>query len=137
MNKNDIQLNSLIRWVNVKIAPSEIDGVGIFALKDITAGSKLYMDIMPEIFNVPYKKLYNNTPAYIHDTILERWPLVKQDTPFVYPDARYVAYCNHSDGANYDAENDVALRDIKAGEEITEDYRKIEGHEEVFKFLMV
>ena len=135
MNKEELQINTLIKWVNVRIAPSDIHGVGIFALKDIPEGTKLYMDIMPEIFKLPYKKLLNNSPAYIHDIILERWPLIKKGSPFVYPDARYVAYCNHSDNPNFDAKNDVTLTDIKEGEEVTENYRFIEGYEDIFDFI--
>lgn len=128
-------LNTLIQWVNVELKPSDIDGVGVFALYDIPQGTKLYMDIMPMIFNIPYKKLRNNVPEYIHDTIVGRWPAVKNNTPFVYPDARYVAYCNHSDDANYDAKEDVTLREIKKGEEITENYKLIDGWEDIYPFI--
>lgn len=132
-----IQIDALIRFVNVKIAPSDIHGVGVFAVRYIPKGTKLYMDIMPEIFRIPYKSLQNNAPEYIHDLILSRWPKVKQGDPFVFPDARYVAYCNHSDDANYDAFEDVALRDIKEGEEVTEDYKKIEGWKDIYPFINV
>ena len=131
----EIQSNTLIKWVNTRIAPSPIHGVGVFAIKDIPNGTKLYLDIMPEIFTLPYKKLLNNMPAYIHDLIIERWPLIKIGSPFVYPDARMVAYMNHSGDANYDAKTDMTLRDIREGEEVTEDYKKIEGWQDVFAFL--
>lgn len=132
------QIETLIRWINCYIAPSDIHGVGIFAIRDIPEGTKLYLDIMPELFRLPYKKLKNNCPAYVHDTLVSRWPRVKLGEPFVYPDARYVAYMNHGgDDANYDAINDVALRDIKEGEELTEDYRKITGARQVYDFLDV
>lgn len=134
-NIEQIKLNTLVKWVNVRIAPSEIHGVGVFAIRDILKGEKLYMDIMPELFNLPYKKIKNNLPEYISEILLERWPLIKDGSPFIYPDARYVAYCNHSDEANYSAKDDVALRDIKVGEEITENYKEIEGWKEVFTFL--
>lgn len=133
----NILVNTLCRWVTVKLAPSEIDGVGVFAIKDMPKGTKLYADIMPEVFKLPYKMLKNNTPEYVHDTLVQRWPLVRKDSPFVYPDVRFVAFMNHGgDDANYDAVNDVLLRNVEAGEEITEDYRKIEGWEETFPFLV-
>lgn len=137
MNQTEnILVNTLCRWVTVRLAPSEIDGVGVFAIKDMPAGTKLYTDIMPEVFKLPYKMLKNNTPEYVHDSIIQRWPLVKKGSPFVYPDVRYVAYMNHSDDPNYDAINDELLRNVKEGEEITEDYRKIEGWEDIFPFLV-
>ena len=46
-----------------------------------------------------------------------------------------VAYMNHSSDANYDAVEDRTLRDIKEGEEITEDYRKIKGCEIVHPWI--
>ena len=66
----EIQVNTLIKWVNTRIAPSPIHGVGVFAIKDIPKGTKLYLDIMPEIFTLPYNKLLNNMPSYIHDLII-------------------------------------------------------------------
>lgn len=130
------QIEALIKWVNVRIAPSEIHGVGLFALKDIPEGTELYLDLMPEVFKVSYKKLKNNVPSYIHDVIVERWPHVANGSAFVYPDARYVCYMNHSDNPNYDPSTDRAIRDIKAGEEITENYKDIEGWEGIYPFLV-
>ena len=134
-NIEEKQIEALIRWVNVRIAPSDIHGVGVFAINDIPEGTKLYMDIMPEMFRLPYKKVKNNLPEAISQILLERWPLIQKGSPFVYPDARYVAYCNHSDSPNYDAKKDIAIKDIKAGEEITEDYRQIDGWKEIFDFI--
>lgn len=131
----DLQINTLMKWVTVRLGKSDIHGIGVFAIRDLSEGTKLYMDIMPEIFKLPYKKLKNNTPEYVHQTILERWPLIANGSPFVYPDARYVAYCNHSDHANYDAKNDILLCDVKAGEEITEDYSLIDGAKDIYDFL--
>lgn len=135
MTLEEKQINTLIKWVNVRLAPSSIHGIGVFALKDIPKGTKLYMDIMPELFTLSYKKVKNNLPPEISTLLLERWPLIKQGSPFVFPDARYVAYCNHSDDANYDAFNDVTRKDIKAGEEVTEDYRNIPDYESLFDFV--
>lgn len=132
----NVLVNTLCKWVTVKLGPSKIDGVGVFAIKDMPKGTKLFADIMPEVFKLPYKMIKNNTPAYVHDSILGRWPLIKQDSAFVYPDVRFVAYMNHSDDANYDAKNDVLLKDVVEGEEITEDYKKIEGWQDIFPFLV-
>ena len=45
------------------------------------------------------------------------------------------SYLNHSDDPNYNAITDTALRDIKTGEEVTVDYKKMENFEKVFKFI--
>lgn len=130
------QVNTLCRWVTVKLAPSEIEGVGMFAIKDMPTGTKLYADIMPQIFKLPIKVLENNSPEYVYETILSQFPRVVIGDPFTYPNARFVAYCNHSDDPNYDAKTDQLLRAVKKGEEITEDYRQIVGWEQVFPFLI-
>lgn len=131
------QINTLCKWITVKIGTSKIHGVGLIALKDLPKGTKLYADIMPEIFRLPYKALKNNAPAYVHDIVLAQTPLVVNGEPFTYPNARLVAYCNHSDTSNYDARADLLIEDVKEGDEITEDYRQIEGWKTAFPFLSV
>lgn len=130
------QVNTLVRWVTVEIAPSDIHGVGIRAVRDMPAGTKLYADIMPQIFKLPYKVLHNNTPEYVYEKILGQFPRVAVGDPFTYPNARFVAYCNHSDDPNYDGKTDELIKDVKKGDEITEDYRTIVGWEKVFPFLI-
>lgn len=137
MNKSEqIQVNTLSRWVTVKLAPSEVDGVGVFAVRDLPEGTRVFMDIMPEIFNLPAGIVRNNLPDFVKDIVLAQYPKANKGEPFVYPTCRFVAYCNHSDEPNYDAKKDVLLKSVKAGEEITEDYRLIDGYEEVYPFLV-
>lgn len=54
MNLRDIDyLNSVVK---LRIAPSSVHGVGVFAVRDIAKGQKLYADLAP----FPYKM----TPGY-------------------------------------------------------------------------
>lgn len=136
MNKwEEQQAKILERWVNARLGASPIHGIGVFAVRDIKKGQKLYLDIAPQMFQLSYKRLTNQMPSYITEMILERWPTVMRGSAFMYPDTRFVAYMNHSDDANYDAYNDVALRDIEVGEEITENYREITDWETLYPFL--
>ena len=128
------QIVELNTYVKTRIAPSQIHGVGVFALRDIHKGQKLYADMATKIYNLPHKEFGNLFPT-VRKYLLERWPQVVNGSAFAYPDTRIVAFMNHSDDPNYDAVNDIVLRDIKSGEEITEDYRKIDGHEKVFDFI--
>lgn len=124
-------LNSIVR---LKIAPSPIHGVGVFATRPIQKGARLYAELAP----FPYRLIPGNFSKLLPEvqaSIAERWPRATQGSVFAYPDAIYQGYMNHSDSPNYDNQNDQALRDIEAGEEITEDYRLIEGWQEVFPFL--
>jgi hypothetical protein len=45
------------------------------------------------------------------------------------------AFMNHSDDFNYDGKTDKLTKDVKAGEEITENYREIPSYEKVFAWL--
>lgn len=118
----------------VKLAPSPIHGVGLFAMRDIPQGTTLYLDAIPNALDIPYKDFDKLLPE-VRDIVLGQFPQIVNGSHFLYPTTRFLTYVNHSDTPNYDAKNDVTLVDIKAGEEITEDYRLIEGHEKVFEWL--
>lgn len=124
-------LNSIVK---LRIAPSKIHGVGIFAIRDIAKGQKLYTEMFPQAYKIPYSSM-NKLFPYVREILLERNPQIINGSHFLYPDTKMQAYINHSDTPNYDAINDVMLEDVKDGEEITEDYRKIENYEKIFTWL--
>lgn len=128
------QVNKLNVMVKLRLGPSPIHGVGVFALRDIAEGTKLYADHMPEVYTVPHSSFGKLFPE-VAALLLERYPRIVTGSRFIYPDTRHLAYMNHSDKPNYDANHDIALQDIKAGEEITEDYRMIDGYDQVFTWL--
>lgn len=111
----------------LRLAPSPIHGIGVFATRDISKGEKVYADEFP--------KLFQTTLADIPEDIAQRHPYVATNNRLAYPDVRFQAYMNHSDQPNYDAKFDIALVDISKDEEITEDYREIPGYEQVFPWL--
>lgn len=128
-------LNLLNDIVKVKIAPSAIHGVGVVAMRDIKKGEKLYLDSVPHAFDVPYKEFKRLNPE-VSEILLGHWPQVVNGSHFLYPVTKMTAYLNHSVEPNYDAREDKTLRKIKAGEEIVEDYKQIEGWEKVFPWLI-
>jgi SET domain-containing protein len=128
------QIDELNTYVKTRISPSSIHGVGVFAIHDIQKGQKLYTDIVPKMYNLPHKEFGNLFPT-VRSLILEHWPQIVNGSHFAYPDTRIQAFMNHSEEPNYDAINDITLRKIKAGEEVTEDYRLIEGSREIHKWL--
>jgi len=133
MNSND-QAATLNSHVTVRIAPSPIHGVGVFALRNMPKGRKMGLDDMPKGYNLPYSSFGKLFPE-VKEILLERWPNVVEGSAFIYPDSRYQGYLNHSPDPNYDAVNDVLLKDVKQGEELTEDYRKIKGWEVAYPWL--
>lgn len=125
-------LNDIIRY---KIGPSDIEGVGIIAIKDIKKGTILEMDALPHQFDLPFKK-FPKLEREVQDILLGYYPLIESGSHFSYPITRFQAFLNHSDEPNYDAVKDVAIKNIKKGEEITEDYRLIKGHKKIFPWLV-
>lgn len=128
------QINLLNEVVKVRLAPSPIHGVGVFAMRDIKKGEKLYTDVIPYQFDLPYK-MFKNLDPEISEILLGHFPLITKGSHFMYPVTKMSAYLNHAEVPNYDAKEDKALRRIKAGEEVTENYRLIDGYEEVFPWL--
>lgn len=133
-----MKIDEQITWLNtiikIRIAPSPLHGVGIFAIRDIPKGQRIYANLFPQLYNIPYSSFGKLFPE-IKNMLLERWPRVVTGSAFAYPDANMQAYMNHDKTPNYNGKTDVALRDIKEGEEITEDYSEIEGYEKVFPWI--
>lgn len=131
-NDQIILLNDI---VCIRLARSSIHGVGVFTMRDIKKGEKLYTDIIPHQFDLPYAK-FKKLDKDIREIILGHFPLITQGSHFMYPVTKYSAFLNHSDTPNYDAKDDVALQDIPKGEEVTEDYSLIAGYEQIFPWLI-
>lgn len=124
-------LNSMVK---IKIAPSSIHGVGVIAMRDMKKGEVLNADAIPHAFDVPYKKFSELRPD-VKEVLLGHWPQIINGSHFLYPVTKMTAFMNHSDKFNYDGKNDKLIRDVKAGEEITENYRVIPNYKKVFAWL--
>lgn len=113
------QLNDTVKCT---LAPSSVHGIGVFAIRDIGKGERL--------FCVPEKPVrfqlqsLDGVREEVRSLIVQRWPRAVHQEPFLSPnnDARLVSFMNHSDDPNYDPKTDTALRDIAKGEEVLEDY---------------
>ena len=135
MNQEE-SINKLNSIVKLRISPSEIHGVGVFAIVDIPKGTRLHASLYPQAYKVSEANQSKLFPE-IRNLLLERNPQMILETPFMWPDCNNQAYMNHSDEPNYEVSTDVALQDIKAGEEVTRDYKLISGFEKVYPFLVV
>lgn len=135
MSKQEDEINKLNMLVKVRLAPSKIHGVGVFAITDIPRGVRLHLGLFPQKFDLSYGN-FNKLFPEVRELLLERWPNIVNGSSFLYPETNVVAYMNHSDKPNYDAINDVTLSSIKKGEEIVENYRLIPNYEKVYKWLV-
>lgn len=131
------QVTRLNERFKARIAPSPIHGVGVFAIRDIAKGQKLYADATPEVYTLGYGN-FSKLFLPVRELLLERFPQIVVGSKFVFPTDRLQAYMNHGYGEaeNYDAIHDIVLKDIKKGEEILEDYTKISGYATVFPWLV-
>src|SRR3990167_10055196 len=134
----DKQIATLNSIVKLKLAPSKIQGIGVFAIMDIKKGEPAFClpSMTPRWFSVPYGSLSKLLPE-IKELILERWPSIINGSHFLSPNDMtwMITYMNHSEDPNYDNHNDIALRDIKCGEELTEDYRTMDNYSQIYPWI--
>jgi SET domain-containing protein len=110
--------------VKTYVDRSAIDGCGVFTAEDIPAGTLVWkfnsaIDIeitAPELESLP-------PPAR---EVAMRHSFINEDGRMILARDNGVFF-NHSDDPNTDicADGNVAARDIRAGEELTEDYRRL------------
>jgi SET domain-containing protein len=103
-----------------KIAPSNVHGVGVFAIRDIPQNTVLHCrSDQRKWLTDPI----DNLPKEVQELIKQRWPYYDK-FPYLNPndDARLISFMNHSDTPNYDKFTDTSLVAIKQGEEVFEDY---------------
>ena len=112
-----MHLNATV-WCKIGVSP--IHGVGVFAIRDIPKGQRMYCQ------SAGGKLLFDPLDGVlpeIKQLILSRWPY-PAERGYLNPndDARLVSFMNHSQEYNYDWHTDTALKDIHTGQEVTEDY---------------
>ena len=105
----------MAQTLDVEIRRSGIDGLGAFALRPFKAGEVvLRWDVSRRVPRARAAELPDSEKNYLH-------PYDEETLVVVQPPERYV---NHSCDNNTEVRNfcDVAVRDIRAGEEITSNY---------------
>lgn len=129
------QIDRLNERVKTRLAPSPIHGIGVFALRDIAKGQTLHADATPEVYSVHYNNFSKLFPE-VRELLLEQWPGILNGGNFAYPTERVQAFMNHSETPNYNAFLDKVIRDVKKGEELTENYRLIPQYEIIYPWLL-
>lgn len=133
MSRNQTeQLAELNGQTKVKIGVSKVHGVGVLALRDIGKGEKVWAQKLPVVYNLGYSHFGKLFPE-VKELILSRNGAVINGSMFIQPDALMVDYMNHSGDPNYDPKTDTAIRNIKEGEELFENYKLMANYEKVWK----
>lgn len=115
------------------LAPSPIHRIGVFAIRDIPKGTMITDNTVnnPTDFHtfILVEKDFEMLRQPIQRLILDRTLFEEgRKMKFISPNDDVVlrSFMNHSDTPNTDGE--YALRDIKAGEELTESFRIANPH---------
>lgn len=121
------QIAELNDQVRCRLGTSPIHGIGVFAMRSVAKGDKLFTAWDPYgayFYHIPLNRFDELRPE-IRALILDRWAMPDGGRPFRSPnaDANLMSFMNHSDQPN--CEYGIALRDIEAGEEITEHYLEL------------
>lgn len=122
--------------VKIRVAPSKTHGVGLFAMRHINKGTKLFADMFPQAYKISEGNLSKLFPD-VQKHLQEVWPRMTLGEPFMWPFCFLQAYINHNNEPNYDCIMDITTRDIKEDEEIFEDYRVLKGWNKAFDWITV
>lgn len=119
-------MDELNKAVFCKLAPSPIHGIGVFAIRDIPKGQELtdcYGSLRHYILT---KKEFDKIVPEVKKLILERTKFIKgKPYGFFSPNSNqmFQHFMNNSHFPNSDGK--YALRKIKKGEEVTENYANL------------
>ena len=124
------QITELNNTVRCKLGVSKIEGVGVIAMRNIQKGERCYItpNVIPKFYNIPFGSLSKLLPE-VKELVLQRWASIVNGSIFQSPnnDAGLLFFVNHSENPNYDVVSDTALKDIRAEEEVLEDYRAMQN----------
>ena len=112
------------------LGPSAIEGIGVFTQTDIRKGA--LVRLYDSRFDISYEKEeLTRVPRHFRE-FLERYTYEHpRDPEYLVLDCDEGRFMNHCELPNVDLSNPVkgvAARDIKAGEELTCDYRTLSLH---------
>lgn len=139
MNSQEWQIVELNTTVKCTLKPSPIHGIGVFTLRDIKKGERMYcftQSTERRWYTIPYGS-FNKIDQDVRELIVSRWASVINGSRFCSPndDAWLILFMNHSDTPNYEVKTDIALRDIQKGEEVFEDYCLMQNADKVYPEL--
>ncbi len=124
--------------VFTRLEPSKIQGIGLFAVRDIPKGEFIFekwngpsgkynltqkeLDRLPKLLkaHILSSFLYNNNYPYDSDIVIELY----NNCHWIYTTPYY--FVNSSHNFNIDKDTLLTTRNIKEGEEILSNYKRLE-----------
>ena len=149
MKPKENLIENLKNDVFVRLGVSKIQGVGVFAVKDIPLGTQIFAccngkQALPiEVSCEDLKEIEHPVIEYMQDFIVETEACMYH-LPYRGLNSMHIMfYLNHSDNPNakawFGGEADdyvkfATCKDVKKGEELTEDYRYLsDDKEKIYK----
>lgn len=123
--------------VSYKLKASELHGVGLFANEDIKSGQLIYTASPLLDLNITQKE-FDSLDKKEQDEILW-WGFFDQPSQMWHVDFDVSKFINHSYGAtvtqdqSHDEAYLIASRDIRSGEELTQNYLEFESEEDLMR----
>lgn len=121
--------------ISYKLLASELHGVGLFANEDIKSGQLIYTASPLLDLNIPQDQ-FNGLDQREKDEILW-WGFFDQPSQMWHVDFDVSKFINHSYDAtvtqdqSHDEAYLIASRDIRSGEELTQNYLEFESEEDL------
>lgn len=112
--------------VKTIVQPSPISGLGLFAAEPIKKGQQTW--VFDDGLDIALPATILETLSELHRSFLLKYGFFSSDGATLFQCLDDLRFINHSQGPNIGSTlfEDIALRDIDAGEELTCDYRKFE-----------
>lgn len=125
-------------YVNVKLAPSKIHGVGIFAMKNIEIGETLFVEWPYEsveyfLSHTDFSNLDENVQKHLYDMFEfqktnDDWKMkimLNKNCHWIFKTPlHWVNSCMRNETPNFDKETMVVTKRILSGEELLTKYGK-------------
>jgi len=144
--KKESLINNLKNETFCKIGVSEISGVGVIAIKDIPKGIEIFKCCNDDGADLPVEINTSDLKEVDENVIKHAKNFLVLSGPSTYPfpckglnSINIIFYLNHSDRPNTefslagdldDFVSFVTSRDIRKGEELTQDYNNLSNDEE-------
>jgi hypothetical protein len=130
----------ILNHVNVKLAPSKIHGVGVFAIRDIEENEDLFVNwneesgtyyiTEDELNSLPDEVKFHLQQIFLFKKIDEKWLfqiILNKGCHWIFKTPHHwVNSCSQNENPNVDLNTLKSLKKIRCGEEILTKYGKYE-----------
>ncbi|MCC6842263.1 MAG: SET domain-containing protein [Saprospiraceae bacterium] len=132
-----VLINELLHHTYVRLRPSSIHGIGVFAIRNIPKGCQNLFSKNPGDWVELSKTEVEALPSASRD-LVETYCLFDREKYYIpangFKEMDLSLFLNHADNPNVRSVNDgaffEAIRDIEEGEEITIDYGELCEYDE-------